>query len=60
MAACWSELGATQHPASCVPLRLPQVLFAWELQRRTGGQVVSVAVHPGGCGSWGEHLPPSV
>ena len=24
-----------------------QVLFAWELQRRTAGEVVSVAVHPG-------------
>ena len=24
-----------------------QVLFAWELQRRTGGKVVSVALHPG-------------
>lgn len=26
---------------------LAQVLFAWELQRRTGGKVVSVALHPG-------------
>lgn len=25
----------------------PQVLFSWELQRRTGGAVVSVALHPG-------------
>lgn len=23
------------------------MLFAWELQRRTGGRVVSVALHPG-------------
>lgn len=27
--------------------KLAQVLFAWELQRRTGGRVVSVALHPG-------------
>lgn len=27
--------------------KLAQVLFAWELQRRTAGEVVSVAVHPG-------------
>ncbi|PRW61076.1 short-chain dehydrogenase reductase SDR [Chlorella sorokiniana] len=27
--------------------KLAQVLFAWELQRRTGGKVVSVALHPG-------------
>jgi len=24
-----------------------QVLFAWELQRRSGGNVLSVALHPG-------------
>lgn len=24
-----------------------QVLFAWELQRRSGGSVLSVALHPG-------------
>ena len=29
------------------PAPFPQVLFAWELQRRTGGRVVSVALHPG-------------
>ena len=30
-----------------VSITAVQVLFAWELQRRTGGRVVSVALHPG-------------
>jgi hypothetical protein len=37
---------AAQFPLLYCPILL-QVLFAWELQRRTGGKVVSVALHPG-------------
>lgn len=47
--ACWS--GAIISIQTCHPLQpvtpALQVLFAWELQRRTGGEVVSVSVHPG-------------
>lgn len=39
--------GAYKPLAAYSQSKLAQVLFAWELQRRTGGAVASVALHPG-------------
>ncbi|KAL4419280.1 hypothetical protein ABPG77_008330 [Micractinium sp. CCAP 211/92] len=39
--------GAYNPLAAYAQSKLAQVLFAGELQRRTGGQLISVAVHPG-------------